>query len=142
MTMANSLEMRVPYLDIDMVKFLESLPSSFKINGLQQKYIHKRAAEKLLPHSIIKRKKRGFDTPWDDWLRKVLSERIKILLFDKNSACRLYFDENYIKNMINEHAAGRFNYGKHIFLLFIFELWHKHFIENNYDISKIESIIS
>jgi asparagine synthase (glutamine-hydrolysing) len=129
-TMANSLEMRVPYLDIELVQFLESLPSSFKIKRLNMKYLHKKAVKKWLPKEIIYRKKRGFATPMDEWLQTQLAQITKEYLNSKNSACRGYFNLDFINTMIDQHQKRKRNFQRHIFALLSFELWHRTFFEN------------
>ena len=101
MTMANSLEMLVPFLDIEFVKFIESLPSKFKLNGLKSKYIHKKAVEKWLPKEIIYRRKRGFSTPMDEWLQKDFARTARNLFNQKGSACRKYFNIDFIVSCFN-----------------------------------------
>jgi asparagine synthase (glutamine-hydrolysing) len=130
MTMANSLEMRVPYLDIELVQFVESLPSSFKIRRLNRKYIHKKAVEKWLPGEIIYRKKRGFATPMDEWLQTDLAKTTKKILNLKNSACGEFFNLDFINNMIDQHQRRKEDFKRHIFALLSFELWYKTFFEN------------
>jgi asparagine synthase (glutamine-hydrolysing) len=127
MTMANSLEMRVPYLDIELVQFIESLPSSLKIRRLNRKYIHKKAVEKWLPKEIIYRKKRGFATPMDEWLQSDLAETTKRILNSKKSACREFFNLDFINSMIDKHQRKKEDFKRHIFALLSFELWYKTF---------------
>ncbi len=129
-TMANSLEMRVPFLDVELVQFLESLPSSFKIKMANRKYIHKKAVEKWLPKEIIYRKKRGFATPMDEWLQTGLAKVTKKILNAKGSACREYFNLDFINIMIDQHQKRKKNFQRHIFALLSFELWYKTFFEN------------
>lgn len=130
MTMANSLEMRVPYLDKELVNFLETLPSDFKLRGSKHKYIHKKAAEKWLPQEVINRKKRGFETPMDEWLQGSFAADAKIIFNDKNSASRNFFNLDFLNKMIDLHKSGRENYLRHIFALLSFEMWYKTFFEN------------
>ncbi|MBU0969057.1 MAG: asparagine synthase (glutamine-hydrolyzing), partial [Proteobacteria bacterium] len=130
MAMANSLEMRVPYLDLELMDFLESLPVDLKLRGRTGKYIHKKAAEKWLPREIIKRKKRGFATPMDQWLQSGLSDTAKRLFALPDSACRQYFNLDYVNGLIDSHIKRRYNYQRHIFMLLSFEIWHKTFFEN------------
>ncbi|MBI4652625.1 asparagine synthase, partial [Candidatus Desantisbacteria bacterium] len=130
-TMANSLEMRVPFLDLELVKFLESLPSSFKLRGKTRKYIHKEAVKKWLPDKIIYRKKRGFETPMDKWLQSDLSSKAREIFNAKNSACSQYFILSNINKMIQQHQKGEENFCRHIFALLSFELWYQSFFEKN-----------
>lgn len=129
MSMANSLEMRVPFLDLDLVQFLESLPAKFKLKGKTHKYIHKKAIKKWLPDEIIYRKKRGFATPMDEWLQKDLAVKAKELFNEKDSACRKYFNINFVNRMIELHQSRRENFQRRIFALLSFELWHRRFFE-------------
>jgi asparagine synthase (glutamine-hydrolysing) len=131
MTMANSLEMRVPFLDVEFIKFVESLPGSLKIKGTTRKYIHKKAVEAWLPGEIIHRKKRGFATPIDKWLQNDLVGFARKVLLSSQSATRQYFEPEYVSRMIDDHAMRRENFQRHLFALLSFELWHKSFFENS-----------
>jgi asparagine synthase (glutamine-hydrolysing) len=128
-SMANSIEARVPFLDYRLVEFVETIPSHLKIKGLHGKYLHKRAAEKWLPKSVVYRKKKGFANPIDQWLRGSMQTFVKDCLFCEGSAVQRYFDIGYIRRMVALHEAGREDYLFHIYLLISFELWHKRFID-------------
>ena len=130
MTMANSLEMRVPFLDLELARFLESLPSEFKLKAGIMKYIHKKALEKWLPAELIYRKKRGFETPMDKWLQSDLAGAAIDILSAKDSACNKYFSFSYINKMIEDHRSRKRNFQRQIFALLSFELWYKNFFEN------------
>jgi asparagine synthase (glutamine-hydrolysing) len=127
--MANSLEMRVPFLDVELVNFLETLPPEFKLKGRTGKYIHKKALTKWLPEKIINRKKRGFSTPMDEWLQNDLADKLKKLINREDSACRIYFNLNFINRMIDLHKSRKENYMRHLFILMSFEIWHRNFFE-------------
>ena len=127
MSMANSLEMRVPFLDVELIRFLESLPSHLKLRGTTHKYIHKQALKKHLPVSMINRKKRGFATPIDQWLQTNLGDRIKELVNSKDSACAKYFNVQYIHSLIDGHRQRKHNYQRQLFALLSFELWYNNF---------------
>lgn len=131
MSMANSLEMRVPFLDVELIKFLETLPSKFKLKGFTHKYLHKKALAKWLPQSIVKRTKRGFSTPMDNWLQNDLSTTAKELFNEKNSAAREFFNIRYIDRMIELHQAKRENYVRHLFAILSFELWYRQFFQSS-----------
>jgi asparagine synthase (glutamine-hydrolysing) len=130
MSMAHSLEMRVPFLDIELVQFIESLPSTMKLKGLTHKFIHKKAVTKWLPSDIIYRKKREFTTPLDEWLQSSLANYIKELFNDDNSAARKYFDISYINLLINQHQLRKYNHERKLLSLLAFEFWCKNFFEN------------
>ncbi len=128
-SMANSIEARVPFLDYRLIEFVETIPSSMKIKGFHGKYLHKKAAEKWLPKSVVYRKKKGFANPINQWLRGAMRPFINELLFSNDSAVRKYFDITYIRQLVALHEANREDYLFHIYLLVSFELWHRQFID-------------
>lgn len=128
-TMANSLEMRVPFLDLELVAFLESLPPNLKVRGTTRKYIHKKAVEAWLPQEIVHRKKRGFQTPMDTWLQNDLASAAQALFEQHDSACRRYFDLAFIREMIAAHKKRREDHQKRLYALLCFELWHRTWID-------------
>lgn len=128
-TMANSLEMRVPFLDLELVAFLETLPSNLKVRGTTRKYIHKRAVEAWLPREIVHRKKRGFQTPMDEWLQRDLATAAQRLFEENDSACRQYFDLTFIREMVEAHKQQRQDHQKRLYALLCFELWHRSWID-------------
>jgi asparagine synthase (glutamine-hydrolysing) len=126
-TMANSLEMRVPFLDVELIGFLESLPSSMKIRGRTTKYIHKKALEEWLPRELLMRKKRPFATPMSNWLQGGLADLAERVLNQPDSLSFMLFDLKYINRIIEEHRQRKANYNNHIFALFSLELWYQTF---------------
>ncbi len=128
MSMANSLEARVPFLDYRLVEFIESLPPSLKLRGFQAKYLHKKAAEKWLPKQVIYRKKKGFDNPIEDWFRARMRGYVHDRLLSPGSGVLQYFRREYIEKLLSEHETGLQQYRRHIYLLISFEMWHDRFI--------------
>jgi asparagine synthase (glutamine-hydrolysing) len=128
MSMANSIESRVPYLDTRLVEFVESLPVRYKLRFTNGKYLHKRTLERWLPKAVVHRKKKGFDNPVQQWLRGQLRSQVDNLLFASDSAVRRYFDVNTIRRIVQRHQDGQENYMRHIYLLISFEMWHRRFI--------------
>jgi len=129
--MANSLEGRVPFLDVRLVEFIETLPSSLKLRGLTGKYLHKKACEKWLPREIVHRKKKGFANPVDIWFRNRMRRYVDDCLLSEGSAVRTYFSQSYIRQIVSDHESGAQNYLRHIQLLLAFELWHRMFISRS-----------
>jgi asparagine synthase (glutamine-hydrolysing) len=128
MTMANSLELRVPLLDHRLLEFAASLPPEFKLNGFALKYIWKRALSKRVPESILKRKKAGFPVPYESWLRNNYKDQIRAILTDQKTMERGYFRKATIEKFISANSDfGR--YSKEIFSLVALELWHRMFLE-------------
>lgn len=129
-TMSKSIENRVPYLDIDLVEFVESLPISYKINNFQQKYVHKKAMSKWLPQEILNRKKKGFLTPVDSWFQGNLNNIMEEIITSSDSACNQYFEKDYLRRLFKEHHEKKANHSRHLFSLVSFELWHKYFFKS------------
>ena len=130
MSMANSLEARVPLLDLDLVEFIESLPVSLKLRGMTGKYVHKRACERWLPVSTVRRRKKGFATPVDVWFQKSLDGFVRDTILAPGAACGEYFDPAFIGRMLDEHGARRRDHRRRIFALLSFELWHRRFMRS------------
>ena len=128
MSMAASVEARVPFLDVEYMRAVEALPPSLRIRGLTQKYIHKKVIAKWLPEEIIRRPKRGFDTPVDRWFRSELSGFVRSMLLGRDAACPLFFRPEAIETLLEEHVSGRQDNRRQLFSLLVFELWHRQFI--------------
>ncbi len=126
-SMANSLEVRVPFLDYRLVEFIESLPPSMKLRGFTGKYLHKKAMMKWLPKEIAYRKKKGFAHPIAEWLRKDMRPLVEDCLLSSNSSLGRYFDQRYMRTMLEDDRAGKEHYMRHIYLLMSLELWHRAF---------------
>jgi asparagine synthase (glutamine-hydrolysing) len=130
-TMANSVELRVPLLDHKVLEFAAGLPSSYKVHGLTTKYILKRAFDGYVPTEIIKRRKTGFPVPYESWLRTILKDFVSDVLLDQRALRRGYFSKKAVQGLIEENLKNG-NYGKEIFCLISLELWHRQFIDNQF----------
>lgn len=127
MTMANSIELRVPLLDHKILEFAASLPENFKVRGLTTKYIAKAALQSCVPHEILHRKKAGFPVPYENWLRTELKGWTQDVLLDRQTTARGYFKRSSIENLIAENSrSGRFS--KELLSLVVLELWHRSFL--------------
>jgi asparagine synthase (glutamine-hydrolysing) len=130
MTMANSLELRVPLLDHRLLEFAAALPPDYKLNGLTLKYIWKKALSKRVPASILNRRKAGFPVPYESWLRNDLRDTIRDILTDRKTIQRGYFQKATVERIINaNHERGA--YSKEIFSLVTLELWHRMFLDGD-----------
>jgi len=127
-SMANSLEVRVPFLDYRLVEFIESLPPSLKLRGFTGKYLHKKALLKWLPKEVVYRKKKGFDNPMAKWLRTSMRPLVEDCLLSSTSSMGRYFDQDYIRHLLEDDRSGKEHYLRHIYLLLSLELWHRSFI--------------
>ncbi len=128
MTMANSLELRVPLLDHQLLEFAASLPPNFKLKGLVLKYIWKRTLSKRVPRRILKRKKAGFPVPYESWLRNNFKDQIRAILTDRKAIERGYFQKGAVENFIRANSDSGM-YSKEIFSLVALELWHRQFLD-------------
>ena len=128
-SMANGLEVRLPFLDYRMVEFSINLPTEYKINGSMHKFLMKKDLERYLPNDLIYRKKWGFPAPISKWLSGNLSYLINIHLLDKNKIGQQgIFSYSFIENIVNEFQMGNHYLGKKIWSLIVFQLWYtKHY---------------
>ena len=128
MTMANSIELRVPLLDHKILEFAASLPQNFKIRGFTTKYIAKKALRGRVPREILDRKKAGFPVPYEKWLRLELKDWVHDLLLDSKTTARGYFQKSAVERMLSDDVRSG-GYSKEIFDLTVLELWHREFLE-------------
>ena len=128
MSMSVSLECRVPFLDLELMRLVESIPPGMKIRGRTQKYILKKAVTTWVPQATIDRKKIVFNTPVDQWFRGEWKDRTSDLLLASDSACGQFFQPAVIRQMLDEHVKGVQDHKRVLFSLLTFELWHGQFI--------------
>jgi asparagine synthase (glutamine-hydrolysing) len=124
LSMAHSLELRVPYLDKDIVEYAERLPAKFKVRNGSQKWLHRRVCRTFLPESILKRPKRGFAVNVvDDWFRGTLDNKIAESLLDSGSRIYQYLRPAAVRDLFEQHSSGRQDNHKILFSLIVFEQW-------------------
>jgi asparagine synthase (glutamine-hydrolysing) len=128
-TMAASVEARVPFLDHRLVEFAMKLPRSLKYRKGETKYILKRALEGVVPEAVLERKKRGFGAPIKDWLFDRMSNFVEEGLFNSALRRRELFDYDHIRRLLGEQRAGRVNYSFHLWSLLNLSLWYDRWIE-------------
>jgi len=126
MSMAFSLELRVPFLDRKVMDFARKIPSSHKINGINTKYVLRKASEKTLPPDWVKRKKMGFPVPIRLWLREEKYRDIVKGYFTSDFAS-IFFDTDKLCALLDEHFDGKVNNGRKIWTVFTFLTWYKRF---------------
>jgi asparagine synthase (glutamine-hydrolysing) len=129
MTMANSIELRVPLLDHKVLEFAASLPSRLKLNGLKTKFILKKALSSRIPKEIRDRKKTGFPVPYESWLRTDLKDLVWDVLTDSRTTNRGYFSKTAVEGLLRANSNGS-DYSKAIFSLVSLELWQRTFLES------------
>jgi len=135
MSMANSLEIRVPFCDHKLVEFVAKIPISLRMRGLTTKYIFKKAMSNLLPDSILTRKKMGFSIPIGLWLQNNLKELTSKVLAKEKIKKQGFFNIDYINKLLSFHYSGKRDYSLHIWALLFFELWYQMYIEEKMDLS-------
>ncbi|MDQ6786587.1 MAG: asparagine synthase (glutamine-hydrolyzing) [Acidobacteriota bacterium] len=130
MTMATSLEARVPLLDHKLIEFVVQIPPALKMKGTETKYILKRAMEGTVPQEILYREKQGFGVPINEWINAQLRARIRADLSAQRTLERGYFEKSYVQNLLDEHSNGRRDHSHALWLLWMLELWHRKFVDN------------
>jgi len=124
LSMAHGLEARVPYLDKEIVEYVERLSANFKVRNGSQKWLHRRVCQALLPKKILKRKKRGFAVNVvDDWFRGAMSRKMQEILLDRESQIYRYLRPAAVQSIFRKHSSGQSDYHKILFSLVVFEEW-------------------
>jgi asparagine synthase (glutamine-hydrolysing) len=129
MSMAASLESRVPFLDHVLVEFTARIPGQYSVAGMAGKFILKQAVEDLLPKSIVYRKKMGFPTPWEYWLAGPQLDDLEHMLLGPRSTARRLFRPEVVKRIFAEHRARTRDHGNRIWRLINLEIWHRVMID-------------
>src|SRR6202167_1196111 len=129
MSMAASLESRVPFLDHVLVEFTARIPGQYSVAGMAGKFILKQAVEDLLPKSIVYRKKMGFPTPWEYWLSGPPLECLEHILLEPRTTERGLFRPEAVQRLFAEHRAKLRDHGNRIWRLLNLEIWHRIMID-------------
>jgi asparagine synthase (glutamine-hydrolysing) len=129
-TMATSVEARVPFLDHHLVEYAMGLPSELKVSGRTGKHILKRALESVLPHDLLYSKKRGFGAPIREWFRSTIGGGHGESLMNSRLRRRDFFDYDFIARMLAEHRSGKHDWSFHLWALLNLSLWYEHWIDN------------
>lgn len=127
-SMAHSLEARVPFLDHELVEFCARIPPSLKMKGLNEKYILRRALQTFLPPEILRRKKRGLTAPFQQWLREKLPEFAEEMLSEACIRSKGYFNPDCVALLLKTHRSGREGYGKYLMGVLVIHLWDELFL--------------
>jgi len=128
-SMAANLEVRVPFLNLEMLELAARMPPNLKLRGLKRKYILKRAAEQLLPREIVWRKKAGFGAPIRSWLRGPLRPMVDDLLSAETVKRRGIFRPEEVRRIIDANLSVREDFNLQVFQLLNLELWQREFID-------------
>jgi len=129
MTMANSIELRVPLLDHVLLEFAAALPEDLKVHFFTTKYIVKKALGSRIPREILQRRKAGFPVPWAAWLRSELKDWVAGILLDRETLSRGYFQPEAVEKLVKSNVEAG-SYPKEILSLVSLELWHRTFLKD------------
>ena len=124
LSMAHGLELRVPFLDKEIVEYVERLPANFKVRNGSGKWLHRQVCQTYLPDSILKRPKRGFGVNVvDDWFRSAIGSRMADIFLDSDSRIYECLHPTAVRKLFEEHASGRHDNHKILFSLVVCEEW-------------------
>ncbi len=129
MSMAASVESRVPFLDHKLVEYTARLPERLKLRGWTTKYILRRSMKDVLPEAILKRRKMGFPVPVGAWLRGRYAHVLDEFVLGERATARGIFDEGFVRRIVSEHRAGREDHTERLWSLVNFEMWQRRFID-------------
>jgi asparagine synthase (glutamine-hydrolysing) len=128
MSMAVGLEQRVPFLDVELMRFVERLPGRLRVRWLTRKWLYRRAVHPLVPEPVLKRHKHPFATPYDRWLRSSLGDRVE-WEFGSRPELAAVVDPAVVARLVAEHRSGRFDHKRVLYCLLELASWHGTFVE-------------
>jgi len=124
LSMAHGLELRVPFIDKEVVEYVERLPANLKIRNGSGKWLHRQVCRTYLPESVLKRRKRGFAVNVvDDWFREAIDNNMAETLLDGESKIYDYLRPQGVRELFEQHSSGRHDNHKMLFSLVVFEEW-------------------
>lgn len=127
-TMATSVEARVPFLDHHLIEYAMGLPRSLKVKGSTGKHILKRALESVLPADVLYQPKRGFGAPINEWFRGPGGDGLVKQLMSSSIRERNFFDYTFVQRMADEHARGTRDWSANLWCLLNLSLWYEHWV--------------
>jgi asparagine synthase (glutamine-hydrolysing) len=133
-TMAHSLELRVPFLDKEVFKVASKIPTSLKTANGTTKYILRKAAEGIVPDHVLDRKKLGFPVPIRHWLKNEMNEWAKKII--RESHTDHLINKQYVLNLLEDHCQGKADNSRKIWTVLMFMVWHQIYVEEVYSFQK------
>lgn len=130
MSMANSLEVRAPILDREVIEFAASVPSQYKFKQGEKKHILKEAFKPLLPDDILYRKKMGFSVPLDSWFRNEIKDIAQRYILGQNTGLSQYFNPQVVLQFWQQHQSGKYQHGTLLWSMLMFEMWYQRYISS------------
>lgn len=129
-TMAHSLELRVPFLDKEVFQVASQIPASLKTAHGTTKYILRKAAEGIVPGHVLDRKKLGFPVPIRHWLKSEMNEWAKTIIHESQTG--FLINKQYVLDLLDQHCKGKADHSRKIWTVLMFMVWHQVFVENKY----------
>jgi len=128
-SMANSLELRSPFLDHEFIQFAARIPSSLKRQGMNGKILLKEAVSDMLPDDVLNKPKTGFGVPLAHWFRNELRDMLRGTLLDDRAEKRNLFNHAVVRRMVDEQITGRQDWSNRLWALMYLELWFREFVD-------------
>ena len=125
--MANSLEVRSPFLDHKVMEFAARLPAHYKLQGRQLKYLLRRLGRRLIPAGAMNRRKMGFGVPLARWFRSELKPMLHDVVLSDRALQRGYFKPDYLRGLVQDHSNSKTDHSFQLWALLWLELWHREF---------------
>lgn len=129
MTMAASLEARMPFMDHEVAAFLSSLPDNYRVRGQKTKWILREAMKRLLPTAILQRPKVGFRVPVNEWFQGSMRDYLYEHLTSPTSLTRAYYQPKMLEKILADHTTGRQNHEKLLWSMLNLEIWHRQYMK-------------
>jgi asparagine synthase (glutamine-hydrolysing) len=129
MSMAASIESRVPFLDHPLVEFASRLPTRLKLRGLTTKYVLREAMREFLPPEILKRRKMGFPVPIGAWFRGPAKQLVEEYVLGSRAQARGLFDHGALRTLTSAHMSAEQDHGQRLWALLNLEIWSRIFID-------------
>lgn len=130
-SMAHSLEVRVPFLDHELVEFVARMPAAFKVHGLQKKFLFRRAVAPWVPNGHLNRSKQGFSVPMASWLRGSLRPMLSDLLASQDWRDSPWLNHTTVQKLVNEHLSGKMNHEIRLWAIICFLEWQRQYLHTS-----------
>jgi asparagine synthase (glutamine-hydrolysing) len=131
MSMASSVEARVPFLDHPLVEYAATLPPAFKASGMRTKILLKKLAERYIPRQTIYRRKVGFTVPLTPWFKGPLRGFVRDVILGERAMSRGYFKPEAVTRLVDDHLSARVDRGRSLWTLLSLEIWHRLFVDDD-----------
>jgi asparagine synthase (glutamine-hydrolysing) len=140
MSMASGVEARVPFLDHKLVEYAAGLPPGYKARGTRTKILLKKLAERYMPREAIYRRKVGFAVPLAPWFAGPLRSFVRTTLLSEQHLSRGYFQPDVVRQVVEDHLAGRVDRSRSLWTLLALEIWHRIFVDDGGDLAACDRV--